>query len=60
MAFIYCQITESFLANYLLKMKQMKSRLEKVIDTTEDFVLIFDICEKDWQKRQLFGKNVSK
>ena len=43
-----------------LIMKQMKSRLEKVIDNTEDFVLIFDICEKDWQKRQLFGKNVSK
>ena len=43
-----------------LIMKQMKSRLEKVIDTTEDFVLIFDICEKDWQKRQLFGKDVCK
>lgn len=43
-----------------LIMKQMKSRLEKVIDTTEDFLLIFDICEKDWQKRQLFGKIVCK
>ena len=28
-----------------LIMKQMKSRLEKVIDTTEDFVLIFDPLE---------------
>jgi CRISPR-associated protein Cas2 len=36
-------------------MELLKSRLEKVMDTTEDFVLFFDVCERDWQKQEKYG-----
>ncbi len=33
----------------------LKWRLEQIIETKEDFVLFFNICEKDWQKQEKFG-----
>ena len=37
---------------------QLKSRLEKLMDIEEDFVLFFEVCERDFQKKQIFGKNI--
>lgn len=37
--------------------KIMKRRLGYVIDENEDFILVFNICEKDWQKREKYGIN---
>ena len=34
----------------------LKYRLAKIIETEEDFVLFFQICEKDLLKQQKFGK----
>lgn len=36
---------------------QLKGRLEKLMDIEEDFVLFFEVCERDFQKKQVFGKN---
>lgn len=33
----------------------MKQELKKIIDCTKDFVLIFSVCEKDWQKQESYG-----
>lgn len=38
----------------------LKCRVEQVIDMEEDFILLFEVCERDWQKRQCFGKNLEK
>ena len=38
----------------------LKYRVEQVIDMDEDFILLFEVCERDWQKRQFFGKNLEK
>lgn len=38
----------------------LKYRVEQVIDMEEDFILLFEVCERDWQKRQFFGKNLEK
>lgn len=38
----------------------LKCRVEQVIDMEEDFILLFEVCERDWQKRQFFGKNLEK
>ena len=35
---------------------RLKMRLEKIIHD-EDFVLFFDICERDWQKQEFYGVN---
>ncbi len=39
---------------------QLKGRLEKLMDAKEDFVLFFEVCERDFQKKQIFGKNTEK
>lgn len=39
---------------------QLKSRLEKLMDIEEDFVLFFEVCERDFQKKMVFGKNIEK
>lgn len=39
---------------------QLKSRLEKLMNVEEDFVLFFEVCERDFQKKQIFGKNIEK
>ena len=39
---------------------QLKWRLEKLMDKEEDFVLFFEVCERDFQKKQCFGKNIEK
>jgi len=36
-------------------MELLKRQLEKVIDKAEDFVLFFDVCERDWQKQEKYG-----
>lgn len=36
-------------------LRSMKRKLKNIIDNT-DFILIFKICERDWQKRELYGK----
>lgn len=38
----------------------LKNSVECVIDMDEDFILMFEVCERDWQKRQFFGKNSEK
>ena len=30
--------------------------LERIIDAKEDFILFFEICERDFQKKEKFGK----
>jgi len=36
---------------------QLKLRLENVIELEEDFILFFEVCERDWQKQEKFGIN---
>lgn len=38
----------------------LKKKVELIMDVEEDFVLFFEVCERDWQKRQFFGKNLEK
>lgn len=33
----------------------MRNKIEEVIDFDVDYVVYFDICEKDWQKREKYG-----
>ncbi len=33
----------------------LKKRLLDVIDESTDFVLFFYVCEKDWQKQEMYG-----
>lgn len=33
----------------------MKDRLNYVIDEKEDFILIFNVCERDWGKIEKYG-----
>lgn len=33
---------------------QLKTELNRLIET-EDFVLFFNICERDWQKQEVYG-----
>ncbi len=40
--------------------EQLKSRIQKLMDEEEDFVLFFEVCERDFQKKQSFGKNAKK
>ena len=35
--------------------EQLKFRLEKIIEDSEDFVLFFKVCERDWQKQEKYG-----
>ena len=35
--------------------RRLKARLRRLTED-EDFVLFFEICERDWQKREWFGK----
>lgn len=35
----------------------MKYRLNYAIDEKEDFILIFNVCERDWQKCEKYGIN---
>ncbi len=34
---------------------QLKLRLNSTIEAEEDFILFFNICERDWQKQQKYG-----
>lgn len=38
----------------------LQDRLALIIDEKEDFVLIFSVCEKDWQKKESFGTDADK
>lgn len=35
----------------------LKYRLENLMNKEEDFVLFFELCERDFQKKESFGKN---
>ena len=35
---------------------RLKRELERIIDAEEDFILFFEICERDFQKKEKFGK----
>ena len=35
--------------------EELKFRLEKLMNVEEDFVLFFEVCERDFQKKQIFG-----
>ena len=37
--------------------KELMTRIEAIIDIETDFVLFFEICERDWQKKEVFGKD---
>ncbi len=37
--------------------KNLRERVQRVIEN-EDYVVYFKICEKDWQKREKYGKKV--
>lgn len=37
--------------------KSLIQRIESVIDIETDFVLFFEICERDWQKKEVYGKD---
>ncbi len=39
---------------------RLKWRLEKLMDAEEDFVLFFELCERDFQKKMSFGINAKK
>lgn len=36
--------------------EQLKRKLKKIIDEEEDFILFFELCERDFQKKQVLGK----
>lgn len=36
---------------------QLKRNLGRTIKAEEDFILFFEICERDWQKQEKFGAN---
>jgi len=36
--------------------EQLKARIRKVIDKENDYVVYFNLCESDWQKRVKYGK----
>lgn len=38
----------------------LKWRLENLMDAEEDFVLFFELCERDFQKKMSFGINVKR
>ena len=35
--------------------EELRRRIRGVIDEADDYVAYFDICERDWQKREKFG-----
>ena len=35
---------------------RLKRELKRIIDAEEDFILFFEICERDFQKKEKFGK----
>ena len=35
---------------------RIMERVKKVIDETVDFVVYFQVCEPDWQKREKYGR----
>ena len=37
---------------------RLKERLTALV-AEEDFVLFFKVCEKDWQKQEVYGRHVS-
>lgn len=37
---------------------QLKWKLDDIIEKEEDFLLFFNVCERDWQKREFYGINV--
>ncbi len=34
----------------------LKNHVEKIMNLDEDFILFFEICERDWQKKEIYGK----
>lgn len=43
-----------------LTIETLKNRLKEIIDEEVDFVLFFNVCEKDWQKTENYGKSEEK
>lgn len=39
---------------------RLKWRLENLMDAEEDFVLFFELCERDFQKKMSFGINAKR
>lgn len=35
---------------------ELKRKVERIMDTETDFVLFFEVCERDWQKKEIYGK----
>lgn len=54
----YCyRLQKSVMASHAdeCSIKQMKKILDRTVEE-EDFILIFQICERDFQKIELYGK----
>ncbi|MBN2299285.1 MAG: CRISPR-associated endonuclease Cas2 [Deltaproteobacteria bacterium] len=41
-----------------VKLRELHEKVNGLIDTDEDSVRYYIVCEKDWQKRQSIGVNV--
>ena len=40
--------------------ERLKARLERIFEPEEDFILFFEVCERDWQKQEKYGINASR
>ena len=40
----------------LKKLNELRKKILKVINVEEDYVVYFNLCEADWQKRVKYGK----
>ncbi len=36
---------------------KLKTRIQKIINKDEDFILFFEVCERDWQKKEIYEKS---
>lgn len=53
-----CRIQKSVFETYATEetIMHLKHSLEQILQEDEDFVLFFEVCESDWQKREIYAK----
>lgn len=39
--------------------EKIKNKIQRIIDNEEDSILIYELCETDWNKKMSFGINKS-
>lgn len=37
--------------------RHLRQIIRNIIDDEEDYILFFSVCERDWQKREAYGKS---